>query len=61
MREIDRKKIKCPLCGKGMGTIEIDGFKQDLTEFDCHCTECNIWFSLSVVTDKEKKDMFTWY
>ncbi len=50
MYQIEKGNIKCPLCGKGMPTIEIDSYKIDQSKFSGHCTECSIWFDLSVVT-----------
>ena len=57
---IDKKKIKCPLCSGGLGTFEIDGWKTDMSHIDCHCTNCDIWFEMTEVTDEEKLEMFDW-
>jgi uncharacterized protein YbaR (Trm112 family) len=57
---IDRNSISCPLCQGKLGTIEIDGFKKDKTEFDCHCCNCNIWFNIKEVSNEEKQEMFDW-
>ena len=62
-RYIKSNEIFCPLCKKGLGTIEIDSrtipakYPQKIKG---HCTKCDIWFSLQEVTDEEKTEMFNW-
>lgn len=58
---IDIKKLKCPLCSKGIPTIEVDSI---VTKYpygvDYHCTNCDIWVGVKDVTDEEKAEMFEW-
>ncbi len=55
-----KDKVKCPLCSEGFGTIEIDGFNDEGSEVDYHCTKCNIWVKVNKVTQEEKAEMFNW-
>lgn len=58
---IGSNKVKCPLCGNGLPTIEIDGGRTQLPmEVDYHCIDCEIWVSVKKVTDEEKLEMFNW-